>query len=203
MPKQSSKPTTSSSVKRAVVPEAQLNLLLPEKMESVAVDQGSTLMQVSGGATLVDANMVEALSKHKWHIGADGYVRRNETISRRPVSRRTVLMHRFIMGDVRGIVYDHKNGVRLDNRRANLRVATCAGNSANARKRINARHDRQTSSRYKGVTFRKDSQRWQAYIGAKPCHKLGCFATEELAAAAYNKAAIVRFGEFARLNVIK
>lgn len=57
------------------------------------------------------------------------------------------------------------------------------------------------TSKYKGVYWRKDEDRWVARIcfnKKEIC--LGRFKSEEQAAAAYNKAAIEYFGEFSCLN---
>ncbi|MDR0491599.1 MAG: AP2/ERF family transcription factor [Oscillospiraceae bacterium] len=57
------------------------------------------------------------------------------------------------------------------------------------------------SSKYVGVTFRKDTSRWRAYISQNcvTVH-LGSFDTEELAAEAYDEKAKELYGEHARLN---
>ena len=53
---------------------------------------------------------------------------------------------------------DHRNGVRDDNRVANLREAT---NRENGR---NGRLPRNNTSGFKGVSWHRQSRRWQAYI---------------------------------------
>lgn len=94
-----------------------------------------------------------------------------------------------------GPLADHASGNGLDNRRSNLRSATNSQNNANARKR------RGTGSRYKGVSWRADKQKWRAYLveNGKQIF-LGYFLTEETAAMAYDQAAKIRFGKFAKLN---
>ncbi len=93
---------------------------------------------------------------------------------------------------------DHIDGNRLNNQLNNLRAATRQQNGRNMAKRRN------TSSAYKGVSFRKDTRVWAAYIKFQSKKvNLGCYPTQEQAAKAYNEAAIKYFGEFARLNEIK
>ena len=59
-------------------------------------------------------------------------------------------------------------------------------------------------SRYKGLSFHKNknrSKRWEARITIRGTQwHLGCFRSEREAAQAYDCAAVVRFGQFARLN---
>jgi hypothetical protein len=112
-------------------------------------------------------------------------------------------VHRVVMARVlgrhleRNEKVDHINGNGLDNRRCNLRVVTHAENLANRP------GWKQSSSKYKGVTFFKRDQKWQAKIcpKGKTIH-LGYFEDEKEAAHEYNKAAILHFGEMAVLNPI-
>lgn len=78
-----------------------------------------------------------------------------------------------------------------------LRLVTKLQNAHNRNGRKN------TSSKYKGVSFIKTTNKWRATIRINKCFKhLGVFLTEEEAAFAYNKEASLQFGEFARLNQI-
>ena len=88
-------------------------------------------------------------------------------------------------------VVDHINGNGLDNRKANLRIASATENGRNRR-----RHSNNTSG-FKGV--KKDKGRWVANIGgSKNRIRLGSFETPEEAHAAYCEAANRLHGEFAR-----
>ena len=110
-----------------------------------------------------------------------------------------------------GYLVDHWNQDKLDNRRCNLRAATRTENEANKQKRrTHKKKDGTTAtlSKYKGVTFARDVHRnkpWKAIIskmtnGKTKRFSLGCFTTEREAAEAYNKAALVMYGEFAYVN---
>lgn len=77
---------------------------------------------------------------------------------------------------------DHINGIKTDNRLENLRIVTHGENT-------NLGLDRKaTSSAYKGVSWNKLSNKWQAQIGINGRIKyLGRFDKEEDAANAYNE----------------
>jgi hypothetical protein len=101
-------------------------------------------------------------------------------------------LHRFLLEEPMGTV-DHRDGDGLNCQRNNLRLATKKQNSANRRKEPG------TSSVYKGVSFERERKIWKAYIGG-PLKHLGRFEFQTEAALAYDRAAIERYGEFARLN---
>ena len=106
-------------------------------------------------------------------------------------------MHRLILGlSIKdGIFTDHINGNILDNRRANLRTCTNSQNQANSKLR------KDNTSGYKGVNFIPKTKNWQASIRLKGKKLyLGHFVNKELAARAYNSAAKLYFGKFAKLN---
>jgi len=137
-----------------------------------------------GQIALVSDIDYEMVSKHKWSI-LNGYAVICGTVTS---------MHRIIMGDSpMGIVIDHANRNKLDNRRENLRPCTYSQNSANVGKRDN------TYSIFKGVTaygnkFRASiTVRWEAI-------PLGIYDSEQQAAKAYNIAAKYYFKEFSVLN---
>lgn len=90
---------------------------------------------------------------------------------------------------------DHKNGDRLDNRRANLRVTTKLLNARNRRLNSNSK------SGYKGVCLHKRVGLWGVSIGAhgQQLH-VGYFETQEEAAWMRDQWAIELHGDFARLN---
>jgi hypothetical protein len=90
---------------------------------------------------------------------------------------------------------DHINGDRADNRWINLRSATRSENLKNAKSRSGA------SSPYLGVYRHTPGEKWYARITAngKRIH-LGAFACETEAAHAYDAAARLYHGEFARPN---
>jgi len=110
-----------------------------------------------------------------------------------------LMMHREIFGyPLNGYEVDHINGNRLDNRKCNLRFVSRMENNGNARK---ASHGK--SSKYKGVSYDKKRQKYEAYITKKDRKiHLGMFICEKDAAKAYNAEAITYFGEHAKLNEV-
>ena len=90
---------------------------------------------------------------------------------------------------------DHIDNDKTNNHHENLRWATYAENSRNAKIRTGG------SSVYKGVSFHKQSNKWCARIMIQGEAKfLGSFVSEREAAAKYNAAASEHSIEFAKLN---
>ena len=145
---------------------------------------------------IVDQGDYEDLMKYKWHAHKEKtnfYAARKGRASE-PFN--TLVMHRAIMNPPKDLCVDHINHNGLDNRRANLRLATSAQNNWNR----SARKWR-SSSKYKGVSWDKKEKRWIVSIR---CHGkidfLGRFKNETEAARAYDNAAKKLHGEFAYLN---
>lgn len=158
-----------------------------------------TIPLTRGQVTLVDDEDYERLSRVSWHCTAGGYAARGQWVSGSG-GQRGLYMHREILGLSEGGACDHINGNRLDNRRANLRVATPLENSRNCKKHARTGG---THSRFKGVTRvkRERSRPWEARIvvRGRQIH-LGSYSDESIAALAYDRAARKYFGEFAQLN---
>ncbi len=145
-----------------------------------------------GKFTMVDDEHFSAVSAYTWRF-ENGYATTNIA-----GSRKHLRLHRLIIGNPpRGLEVDHIDGNRLNNQRANLRFVTHTQNSQNRAPRQG------TSSAFKGVHWNGQKMLWAAVIHADKVRiHLGFFASELDAARAYNVAAVERFGEYARLNVI-
>jgi hypothetical protein len=105
---------------------------------------------------------------------------------------RAVYLHRLVLGLPYGDRRegDHVDRDGLNNRRANLRIASPAQNKGNTR----AKGGR---SAHKGVCWHKRGHKWRAECAGT---YLGLFTSEIEAAEAYNRAALAHFGPFALLN---
>jgi hypothetical protein len=149
-----------------------------------------------GEWTILDWQDYCRFAGFKWEISGDDsifYAVRNIRVDSTRTT--TVRLHRLIMNAPRGLVVDHINGDSLDNRRANLRLATHSQNSCNKKKRKN------TTSQFRGVCFCKAKGKWDANINlAGKRIWLGSFDSEIEAGKAYDEAAKKYHGEFARLN---
>ena len=151
----------------------------------------------NGLFVIVDEELFEDLSKHKWYVDNMGYPStpgKTATGKRQPIR-----MHVKIMGNKRGFVIDHINGNKLDNRISNLRFATRGQNAQNAKNRVK----KTGTSLFRGVVWRQPRQKWEAYITyEKKRYGLGGYKEEAEAALAYNEYAIKFYGEHAMLNQV-
>lgn len=140
----------------------------------------------------------DKIKDYKWHIkksyntfyaGAAKRLQSNMHIQ--------IIMHRVITECDSFKMVDHINGNGLDNRKDNLRTCTNAENSKNQLVRKN------NTSGYKGVHWHKHRGKYNARIYVDGTRKsLGYFDSKELAAKAYNNAAIKHYGGFAKLNIL-
>lgn len=145
-----------------------------------------------GKIVLISADDYDKVISRSWSISR-GYAKAR-------IGHNIVMMHRYILGLEKydGILVDHINHNKLDNRRKNLRLVTdsqnCWNRSPNAI--TPSKH-----SRFKGVTWHKTNAKWSARVQFKKRRiECGYFRTELEAAAAYNKKAKKVFGKYAYLN---
>lgn len=146
---------------------------------------------------IVDRCDVDKVCQLRWHVRPheSGFY----AVSRgagRPRSAPKIIMHRFVLDADDGVIIDHINHDGLDNRRANLRIATYNQNRAN--QTINRQAS--SGSRYLGVR-RVESGKWEVCLrwnGER--FYVGLFDSEVVAAIARDRKAIELHGEFASLN---
>lgn len=108
---------------------------------------------------------------------------------------KTLCLHRVVLRAPAGMLVDHINHDTLDNRLANVRLATASNNQHNSRT------PRNNTSGFKGVNWYRERGVWRARISvAGKRRTVGSFSTAEEAALAYDAAARSAYGEFALTN---
>jgi HNH endonuclease len=139
----------------------------------------------------IDEQDAERVLTFEWYISKS----KKRLSVRRGDGKKHIWLSRFIMGNPpSNVEVDHINGNTLDNRRLNLRLATRSQNCAN---KGPSKH----TSSFKGVSWKQRNGKWCSQIKyrGKVIH-IGLYDTEEAAAKAYDVEALIRFGEYARLN---
>src|ERR1035437_2247560 len=127
----------------------------------------------------IDEQDKKLVSKKVWRID-HGYVR----------SGTNCYLHRYLLNFPKNKI-DHIDGNPLNNCRSNLRICTQQENLWNMKKRKN------TSSKFKGVSWSKKDKVWCAHITKDyKSYHLGSFKTEIEASKIYNNKALEIFGNF-------
>lgn len=148
-------------------------------------DDGTVLVALTQGRfAIIDGADAERVLAFNWAYSS-GYAGRDFGGRGR---KKSVALHRWLMGTPDGMDTDHINGNKLDNRRSNLRVCTRAQNAQNRHAQTNNR-----SCQFKGVNLHKNGS-WRMHI------QVSGFSTSEEAARAYDRVARMFHGEFANLN---
>lgn len=146
---------------------------------------------VGNHIVLFDDEDADLVLQYKWLVlDAKGYL--YAITSKHIDNGKPVRMHQLLLGMPRCDI-DHKNKNTLDNRRTNLRPCTRAENNANS-------GSRKGTSKYKGVRYQQGAWTAQIMVNRKSIY-LGRFSSEELAARAYDGAALEIWGEFAFQNL--
>jgi len=134
-----------------------------------------------GKFALVDDEDFEELSKHKWYACKNRntyYARRGTRINGKV---KLIRMHQQLLGQKSGLVIDHHDGDGLNNQRHNIKHVT-------QRENLQNRH-RNTSSKYPGVCWNKQMEKWHASIHINGKRKyLGLYPNEYEAYLAYRNA---------------
>lgn len=143
----------------------------------------------NGGEALIDDEDFERFKHHPWYC----YRRRDQHTSYARAAapgKKTLLLHRLILGARPGQIVDHINGNGLDCRRSNLRFCTARENA------INHRVFRTNKHRYPGIV--RVYRKWHAHIkvNGKRIH-LGSFDWLDVAILHRMAAEEKYFGEFA------
>jgi hypothetical protein len=166
---------------------------------STPENPGIMIRTRAGRLFLIDAEDWPRISEFKWSVSSDGDGRMY--VSTR-IEGKKIYLHRFLLEAPHGKRVDHRNGDPLDNRKANLRLATHQQNMFNRRK-AKTYGNKPTTSSFKGVSWDNSCGRHKARIMKDGVnHYLGSFRDQRSAAMAYARAAQEMFGEFAYTNLI-
>ena len=145
----------------------------------------------NGLASMVSDEDYDRVVSDRWSFGKP-YVKRT---FRSDGKFHTLYLHRVILNAPKGMMVDHVNGDKLDNRRENLRLCTSKQNAYNKGLTTSNR------SGFKGIHWDAERNRWRARICIDGKEKkLGRFLTAELAHKAYCEAALKYHGEFANFG---
>lgn len=144
-------------------------------------------VRIGNGTTLVSPSDAGLISRHHWYIDSQGYVAAH-------IGGKVTKLHRLLLSPGAGQVVDHINRNKLDNRRANLRLATSGQNNANRGSSKN-----KTCCPFKGV-YAFPANKSNPWVASCKGKHLGYFASAEAAAWAYDVAAKKVFGRFAVTN---
>ena len=163
-----------------------------------------------GEFVLVDKKNFEVLNNYTWHIDKNGYAITTIYLMSRKDSRETgknrrkfIKMHRLVFELEYGKnllnteSIDHIDMVKTNNTISNLRLSPL-GTSIN-QINVGLRSDNKTG--YKGVIFRKKTNKYEAKISYKGKRIwLGAYEDIIEAGKAYNKKALELFGDACYLN---
>jgi hypothetical protein len=132
-------------------------------------------IDIRGTIVLIDDDDLELVSKHKWWITPQGYACTKIRYAPGRKNRKTIGMHRLILGDPATSAIDHINRNKLDNRKDNLMACSDSQNNRN-RPTVEGKF-----SVHRGVSFRRG--KWQVVIRVNGILKwFGSHKTEEEAA---------------------
>jgi hypothetical protein len=136
--------------------------------------------------TIVDKNIYYDLIKYNWYLTGNKFI----------INNKLGLLHRYIMNYSGDQFIDHINNNSLDNRKENLRIVTHKQNSLNKISSI------YKSSKYIGVCWNKEKNKWKSYITIEGKQKhLGYYTTEIQAAQIRDVATLKYFGEYGNINI--
>jgi hypothetical protein len=156
-------------------------------MKRIPITQGYT--------ALVDDSDYDLLSQYNWQASVRPSGTVYATRKGRVGDPQTVQMHRQILKAPTDREVDHIDGDGLNNCRSNLRLCTRSQNARNVPGWPNS------LSLRKGVYWSESHKKWESRIMANHrSYSLGYFDTIGKSAYAYNLAADICHGEFARPN---
>lgn len=156
----------------------------------------------TGETVKIDSEDYDRVAEKSWRVIYRGKEKKPLVVTsiRTGSSSRTMSLGQFLMKPRKGkMAYPRRWQNGLDYRKENIVVC-----SMKERQRMLPKRAEKTSSRYRGVSFIRSKRVWRSRIEKNnKAYFLGDFATEDLAARAYNKAAQELFGDVAYQNRIE
>jgi hypothetical protein len=148
-----------------------------------------------GKIAIVDDEDYEWLSQWRWYCIEGRYTAYAARTDNK--NKKTVYMHKEILGVQNGVIVDHKNRDGLLDTKDNLRICSYSQNAINRKKNKN------NTSGYRGVFFDKKNGAYRAKIVVDgKIYRMGNFSSAVEAAVEYDKVAKEVSGEFANLNFL-
>lgn len=95
-----------------------------------------------------------------WNVDSEGYIYTTDNVNG---TIKYIRMHRYLLDTAEGMITDHINRCRIDNRKSNLREVTPRENAINITRR------KDNKSGYTGVHFHERDQLWIATINIEGC----------------------------------
>ena len=154
-----------------------------------------------GRVAIVDDKFFSWLNQWQWHLHESSgklFYAARACWNKQQKKSYVIFMQREILHldykDPREVL--HRNFKTLDNRFENIRVCSHSEHQITMKKWSTI-----TSSRYKGVSFNEQRNKWEAYaMKDYKKYRAGFFEVEIDAAKARDKLALELFGDIARLN---
>lgn len=133
-------------------------------------DKVQVYLRNSDEKLICDIDDWEKLKHYTWFVNDMGYAMTHKNVCGKDVMEN---FHVEVMGKQKGMVVDHINRNKLDNRKENLRFVTQRTNV------INQGIRKTNTSGVTGVRKRKDTGRWTAHIVVNyKSISLGCYDTK-------------------------
>ena len=149
----------------------------------------------------IDKADLKRVSQYKWRIRQRDDVDKLAIITsvRTAIGSRNISLGKFLMNPPKGkLVYPRRYFDGFDYRKENLIICTLQ-----ERQRMLPKKRKDTSSKYRGVSFAKKKKLWRAGITIDGrMINLGDFKTESEAAEAFNEASSIYFGKNGYQNTI-
>ena len=169
-------------------------MIMPAQIRTITVIGNAAYVPLTRGyEAIIDAADVGKVERYVWHAMVKSHTVYAVRSDYSTGKMQKIGMHRAIAGAEEMQIVDHIDGNGLNNRRANVRIASVSQNCMNRKRAKN------NTAKFKGVTYHAKDQKWWARIMANGRRvSLGYFETAAEAGAAYGHASNLMHGEFGR-----